>query len=65
MFRLMLVLLPVIGTTIMGAAVIAVLAANMQATWQPIALAALAGFAVSIPICWFVSRQILAKTKAG
>lgn len=65
MFRMMMVLLPIIGTTLMGIAVVGVLATNMAATWQPITLAAAAGLVASIPICWLVARQILAQTKSG
>ena len=62
MFRLMLVLLPIVATSLMGMAVIAVLALDMRAGWQPIALASAAGLVLSIPIAWFIGRKIVAKT---
>jgi len=39
MFRITLILLPIVATTLMGMAVIAVLSMDMQAGWQPIAIA--------------------------
>lgn len=65
MFRMMLVLLPVIGTTLMGIGVIAVLGMDMNATWKPITLAALAGFAISIPISWVIGKKVVAATGWG
>lgn len=62
MFRMMMVLLPVIATTLMGIAVVAVLTMDMQAGWKEIVLAAVAGLAVSVPISWFVGKQVVAKT---
>ena len=35
MFRITLILLPIVATTLMGMAVIAVLSMDMQAGWQP------------------------------
>lgn len=61
MIRLMLVLLAVIGTTLMGIGVTAVLSMGMQG-WKPVALAALVGAVLSLPASWLVARQILAKT---
>ncbi|MCB2085153.1 MAG: hypothetical protein H6920_01325 [Sphingomonadaceae bacterium] len=65
MFRMMLVLLPVVATTLMGIAVIAVLSMDMNATWKPIALAAAGGFVVSVPFSWFVGKKIVAATGWG
>ena len=58
MLKIALVLFPVIATTLMGIAVIAVLTMDIQADMQPIALAALAAFALSAPASWFIARQI-------
>jgi len=59
MIRIMLILLAVIGTTLMGVGVTAVLAANLPG-WKPIALAALAGGVLSLPIAWAIARRITA-----
>lgn len=58
MTRLMMMLFSFISTTLMGSAVVVVLAMGMD-TVRPIALAALAGFVISFPVSWFVARQIL------
>lgn len=58
MIRLMLVLIAVIGTTLMGIGVTAVLSAGLQG-WQPIVLAAAAGAALALPVSWLVARRIL------
>ncbi|MEE4207408.1 MAG: hypothetical protein V2I39_14025 [Erythrobacter sp.] len=58
MFKIALVLFPMIATTLMGIAVVAVLTMDTQAGMQPIALAALAAFALSVPASWFIARQI-------
>ena len=65
MFRMMLILLPIVATSLMGMAVIAVLSMDMNAEWQPIAIAAAAGLIVSFPISWFVGRRIVAVTGWG
>ena len=65
MVRLFLILFSMIATTLMGIGIVIVLAMQMNAGWKPIALSALAGFVVSIPVTWLVARQILAKTGAG
>jgi len=62
MFRIMLILFPVIATTLMGIAVIAVLSMNMWSNWQPIVIAAAIGLLMSVPISWFVGKQVVAKT---
>lgn len=59
MTRLMMILFSFISTTLMGSAIVVVLAMGMD-TMRPIALAALAGLVVSVPVSWFVARQILA-----
>ena len=65
MFRITLILLPIVATSLMGMAVIAVLSLDMQAGWQPIVLASAAGFIVAIPVSWFIGRKIVAKTGLG
>tara|TARA_B100000678_G_C17738068_1_gene313513 strand:- start:152 stop:352 length:201 start_codon:yes stop_codon:yes gene_type:complete len=65
MLRITLILLPIVATTLMGMAVIAVLSMDMRAGWQPIAIASAVGFALAIPISWFIGRKIVAKTGAG
>lgn len=58
MGRLMLFLFAVIATSLMGSAIVIVLTMGLT-TKQPIMMAAAAGLALSIPVCWFVARQIL------
>ncbi|WP_338466963.1 hypothetical protein RXV95_15735 [Novosphingobium sp. ZN18A2] len=62
MARLSAILFAVVATSLMGVFVIAVLVIGMD-TWKPVTLAAAAGFVLSIPVTWLVSRQILAATK--
>lgn len=62
MYRMMMILLPIVATTLMGMAVIAVLSMDMQAGWQEILVAAAVGLVVSVPISWFVGKQVVAKT---
>ena len=50
----------VIGTTLMGIGITAVLAMGLPG-WQPIALAAAAGFVLSLPASWLIARQIVGK----
>ena len=64
MNRLALMLFPMVATTLMGIAVVAVLTMDIWATGQPILWAAVAGFVVSIPISWLIGRQITAVTGA-
>jgi len=58
MLKIALILFPVIATTLMGAAVIAVLTIDMQSGFQPILWAALGAFFASIPVSWLIARQI-------
>ncbi|KPP94790.1 MAG: hypothetical protein ACOCYR_05420 [Erythrobacter sp.] len=58
MLKIALVLFPMIATTLMGIAVIAVLTMDLQAGMQPIAIAALVAFVLSVPASWFIARQI-------
>jgi len=55
--RLTFMLHFVISTTLMGVCVTAALTAGYD-TGRPIALAALAGFIVALPISWLVARKI-------
>lgn len=58
MLKIAAILFPVIATTLMGVAVIAVLTIDMQAGWRDILWPALAAFAAALPISWFIARQI-------
>lgn len=58
MVRLMLMLFAVIGTTLMGVAVVAVLTMRFDATAMPLIAAAAAGFVVAIPVSWMVARAL-------
>jgi hypothetical protein len=51
-----------VATTLMGIGVVAVLTMDIWATGQPILWAAVAGFVVSIPVSWWIGRQITAAT---
>ncbi len=62
MNRLALALFPMIATTLMGIAVVAVLTVDIWATGAPILWAAVGGFVVSIPVSWWIGRQITAVT---
>ncbi|MEC3862596.1 CTP synthetase [Mesobacterium sp. TK19101] len=57
MLRLASILYSLIGTTLAGSAVIAVLTMGMD-TLQPILWAAIAGFVVGLPVTWFVAKAI-------
>ncbi|MDP3908297.1 hypothetical protein [Novosphingobium sp.] len=61
MNRLMWVLHAMVATTLMGAGVTAVLAANLPG-WQPIAIAAAIGFVAALPVSWLIARRIEALT---
>lgn len=58
MLKIAAMLFPVVATSLMGMAVVAVLALDMQSTAQPIAWAALGALVVSLPVSWLVARQI-------
>ncbi len=62
MNRLALMLFPMVATTLMGIAVVAVLTMDIWATGQPILWAAVAGFVAALPISWFIGKQITAVT---
>lgn len=57
MFRLMMVLFSVIGTTLAGAAVVAVLTMGYD-TLQPIVLAALLGVVLALPVSYLVAKNL-------
>lgn len=63
MNRLALALFPMVATTLMGIAVVAVLTMDIWATGRPILWAALGGFVLSIPVSWWIGRQITAVTR--
>lgn len=60
MLPLTLILHIFIGSTLAGSAVIAALASGYD-TLQPILIAAAVGFVASIPVSWYVAKQILTK----
>lgn len=59
MFRLAFILYSMIATTIAGIGVIAVLSMGYD-TLMPIVVAAVAGFVISIPATWWITKQITA-----
>ena len=58
MFRLASILYALIGTTLAGIGIIAVLTAG-YGDFKPIIIAALAGFLIAMPVAWYVARQIV------
>ncbi len=58
MLRLAMILYTLIGVTLAGSAVIAVLTMGYD-TLQPIVAAAVAGFIVALPVAWVVARKIV------
>ena len=62
MNRLALILFPMVATTLMGIAVVAVLTVDIWAKGQPILWAAIGGFVAAIPVSWLIGRQITALT---
>ncbi|MBL8789250.1 MAG: hypothetical protein JNM45_02055 [Rhizobiales bacterium] len=63
MLRLTLMLFAIIGTTLMGAAVVAVLTMRMDATAMPLIAAAAAGFVLAIPVSYGVARALMTATR--
>ena len=57
MFRLALVLHLFIGSSVAGAAVIAVLSVGMATLWTILGAAAV-GFVLSLPLTWYVARSL-------
>ena len=57
MLGLFLIVHIFIGATLAGGAVVAALSLGLD-TLQPLLMAALAGFVVSIPVSWAIARQI-------
>ena len=60
MLRLGLILHLFIGSTVAGSAVIAALVMG-QDTLRPILIAALAGFILSFPVTFFVTRAVVSR----
>jgi hypothetical protein len=58
MFRLASILYALIGTTLAGSAMIAVLTAG-YGTLVPILIAAALGAVIALPVSWFVARAIM------
>ncbi len=61
MYRLMFVIHAMTMTALMGIFVTAVLTMNLPG-WKPVALAALAGFVLSIPVSWWAAREIVRRS---
>ena len=61
MYRLMFVIHTMTMTVLMGIFITAVLTMNLPG-WQPVAVAAAAGFLVSIPVSWWVAREIIRRS---
>lgn len=57
-YRIMFILLAVIGTSLMGIGVTAVLTAGLPG-WKPIVMAAAAGLLLSVPMSWYVAKRIV------
>lgn len=61
MLRLSLIFHLFIGSTVMGIAVVAALASGYD-TLNPILIAALIGWVVSIPVTWYVAKMVYENT---
>ncbi len=61
MYRLMFVIHTVTMTVLMGIFVTAVLTMSLPG-WKPVVLAAAAGFLLSIPVSWWVAREIIRRS---
>lgn len=57
MSRLMMTLFSMISTTMMGVGVVVALTSGND-TLQPILIAAAIGFVLSIPVSWYVAKQL-------
>jgi len=57
MSRLMLVILVMASVTMAGIAIVIALTLGLDTT-RPIVTAAAIGFVLSVPVSWFVARQI-------
>ncbi|MGE8141555.1 hypothetical protein ACQKOE_06240 [Novosphingobium sp. NPDC080210] len=62
MSKLFFIIHAVVMTTLMGMAVTAVLTMGLPG-WKPLALAAVCGFIVSIPVTWIIANKIEAATR--
>jgi len=61
MLRLASILYALIGTTLAGTGVIAVLSMGFD-TLTPILVAAAVGAAVAVPVSWLVARRMMSRT---
>ena len=61
MYRLMFVIHAMTMSVLMGVFITVVLTMNMPG-WKPVVLAAAAGFVLSIPISWWVAREIIRRS---
>ncbi len=57
MTRLMMTLFSMISTTLMGVGVVVALTTGND-TLKPILIAAAIGFVLSIPVSWYVAKQL-------
>lgn len=62
MSKLFFIIHAVVMTTLMGMAVTAVLTMGLPG-WKPLALAAVGGFIVSVPVTWIIANKIEAATR--
>jgi hypothetical protein len=60
MYRLAAILFSMTSTTVAGIAMIVVLSTGYN-TWIPIVAAVAIGFAISIPLTWWLAKQITTK----
>ncbi|SFR56164.1 CTP synthetase [Litoreibacter janthinus] len=60
MFRLAFILYSMIATTVAGSLVIAALTMGYD-TLVPIVAVSVVGFVISIPVTWWIAKQITAK----
>lgn len=57
MSRLMWIFHALISTTLMGVAITAVLVAELSG-WKPVAIAAITGFVVALPISYVIAKKV-------
>ena len=58
MTRVMMVIFSMVSTTLMGVGIVIALTMGLD-TLQPILIAAAIGFVLSIPVSWYIARQIV------
>lgn len=63
MWKLAAIVHTIVGPTVMGALIVAVLMMPQHTTGANIALAAITGFVVSIPLSVLVARRLLTLTR--